>query len=217
MYPHQGMGMLTVAHCTQAVVWIRVMGSHELLSEVEGQVHWVRGKLPTPRELLRILAASANRNQPIRGMCCLRRSWACIQAMGAGRNAFAARTRLEMQGTGMAAHAVVHGVYAEVHHKTSSAAHSPSVLLCCHTANGETLMARRFGVSKVHLALVVCMGGSDVQVSQEVLLVGSVLEVLDDARAVVLALDGWPASGRQMNDNGSPSAVAQRRVGFLAA
>jgi hypothetical protein len=61
------------------------------------------------------------------------------------------------------------------------------------------------------------MGGCDVQVSQEVLLVGSVLEVLDDARAVVLALDGWPATGRQMNDNGSPSVVAQRRVGFLAA
>ena len=209
--------MLTVARCTQAVVWIKVMGSHELLSEVEGQVRWVQGKLPTPRELLRILAASANRSQPIHGMCYSRRSWACIQAMGAGRNAFAARTRLGMQGTGMTAHVVVHGVYAEVHRKTSSAAHSPSVLLCGHTANGERLMARRFGVSKVHLALVVCMGGCDGQVSQEVLLVGSVLEALGDARAVVLALDGLPASGRQMNDNGSPSAVAQRRVGFLAA
>jgi hypothetical protein len=209
--------MLTVARCTQAVVWIQVMGSHELLSEVEDQVHWVRGKVPTPRELLRILAASASRNQPIRGMCYSRRSWAYIQATGAGRNAFAARTRLEMQGTGMAAHVVVHGVYAEVHHKTSSAAHSSSVLLCGHTANGERLMVRSSGVSKMHLALVACMGGCDVQVSQEVLLVGSVLEVLDDARAVVLALDGWPASGRQMNDNGSPSVVAQRRVGFLAA
>lgn len=92
------------------------MGSHEHLSEVEDQVRWVQGKLPNPRELLRILAASANRNQPIHGMYYSRRSWACIQAMGAGRSAFAARTPLEMQGMGMAAHAVVHGVYAEVHH-----------------------------------------------------------------------------------------------------
>jgi hypothetical protein len=175
MSPHQGVGVLTVARYTQAAVWTQAVGSHEPLSEVEDQVRWVRGKLPTPRELLRILAASANRNQPIHGMCYSKRSWACIQATGAGRNAFAARIRLVMQGTGMAGHVVVHGIYAEVRHRTSSAAHSPSVLLCCHTANGEKLMVRRPGVSKVHPALVACMDGCDVQVSQEVLLVGSVL------------------------------------------
>lgn len=166
--------MLTVVRCTQAVVWIQVTGSHELLSAVEDQLCSVQGTLPIPRELLPILVVIANRSLPIHGMYYSRRSWACIQVMGAGHNASAARARLEMQGTGTAAR-VVRGVYAEAHHKMSSVAHLPFVHLGRRTANEEKPVVRRLEVSNVHLASVGCMGEVGGRAFQEVLLACSVL------------------------------------------
>lgn len=149
------------------------MGLHERLSVVEGQVHWVRGMLPIPRELLQILVASANKSPPIHGMCYSRHSWACIQAMGVGRNVFAARARLEMQGTSMAAR-VLHGVYAEARHRTDSVARS-IFFLCCHTASGERLAVHNFEANTTPLFVVVCRDWCDVLASQEVLPVCNVL------------------------------------------
>lgn len=181
-------GMLTVAHCTQAVVWIQVMGSHEHLS-VEDQAHWVQGTLPIPRELLRILVVNANRSPPTHGMYYSSHSSACIQVMGAGRNVFAVRARLEMQGTSMAAR-VMHGVYAEVRHMTNSIAQLSFVAHGCHIANEETLVVHNSEASMALLFLAACMGWCNVLASQEVLLVCSVLKVPADARAME-ALSGW--------------------------
>jgi hypothetical protein len=149
------------------------MGLHERLSVVEGQVRWVQGTLPIPRELLQILVASANKSPPIHGMYYSRHSWACIQVMGAGHNVFAARARLEMQGTNMAAR-VVHGVYAEVRHMTDNVDRSIS-FLCCHTASEERLVAHNFEASTALLFEVVCRDWCDVLASQEVQPVCNVL------------------------------------------
>lgn len=178
-------------------------------------MHWVQGTLPIPRELLQIPVASANRSPPIHGMCYSRRSWACIQVMGAGHNVFAVRARLEMQGTNIAAR-VVHGVDAEVHHMTGSVARS-IFFLCYHTASVERLAAHNFEASTALLSEVVCRDWGDELASQEVLPVCNVPQVLADARAVEAALSGWMVSDRRASENGSPSVVVQRRVEFLAA
>jgi hypothetical protein len=136
-------------------------------------VHCVQGTLPIPRELLQILVASANKSPPIHGMYYSRRSWACIQVMGVGRNVFAARARLEMQGTNMAAR-VVHGVYAEAPHMTGSVARS-IVVLCCHTASGERLAVHNFEASTALLYEGVCMDCCNVLAFQEGLPVCNVL------------------------------------------
>lgn len=208
--------MLTIARCTQAVVWIQVMGSRECLSAVEGQVRLAQGTLPIPRELLQTLVVSANRTPPIHGMCYSRRSSACIQVMGAEHSVSAARAQPVMQGTSMAAR-VVHDVYAELRHKQCSVARSVFAALCCHIANGERLVARGSLVSKAPPTLVVCTEWCDVLAFQEVLPACSVLEVLADARAVEAALRGWTANDQRESENGSPSVVVQRRVEFLAA
>lgn len=186
--------MLTVARCTQAVVWNQVVGLHERLSVEEVRVRWVQGKLPTPRELLQTLVVSANRNPPIHGMYYSKHSWACIQVMGAGRSVVvAARAQLEMQGTSTAAR-VVHDVYAEARHMTSSVAQLSFVAHDCHIANEEILVAHNSEASTALLILAVCMGWCDVLASQEVPLVCNVLWVLADARAVEVALSGWKVS-----------------------
>ena len=154
--------MLTVARCTQAVVWIQVVGPHEPLSAGEVQVHLVQGTLPVPRELLQILVVSANRNPPIHGMCYSRHSLACIRVMGAGHSIFAVRARLEMQGTSMAAR-VVHDVYAEVLHTTSNVARAAFLHLYFHIASVEKL-DHSAGENMALLIEVAYKGQSDVVV-----------------------------------------------------
>lgn len=149
------------------------MGSHERRFVLEDQVHWVQGTLPIPRELLQTLVASVNKSQPIHGMCCSRRSWVCIQVMGAGHNVFAARARLEMQGTSMAAY-VAHDVYAEARHRTDSDARS-TFCLCYHTASEERLAVHNFEANTARLPEVMCRCWCDVLASPEVLPVYNVL------------------------------------------
>lgn len=60
------------------------------------------------------------------------------------------------------------------------------------------------------------MGASGGLAFLKVLLVCSVLWVYVDARAVDVALRGWRANDQRASENGSPSAVVQRRVEFLA-
>lgn len=166
-------GILTIARCTQAVVWCQVTALHEHLSAVEGQGHWVQGTLPVPGELLQILVVSANKSPPIHGMYYSRRSSACIQAMGAGHSVFAAGARPEMQGMSMVSR-VVRGVYAEARHMTGSGAHSTSVL-CRHTVNEERLAVHNSGVSMALLSEMECMDCCGALASQEVLPVCNML------------------------------------------
>lgn len=175
----------------------------------------LQGRLPVPRELRQIPVVNANRSPPIHGMYYSRRSSACIQVMGAEHNVSAVRVRPETQGTSTIAR-VVHGAYVEFRHMEDSVARSTFVALCCHTANGEKLAAHNSWASKALLTWVVCMGASGGLASLEVLLVCSVLWVYVDARAVEVALRGWRANDQRASENGSPSAVVQRRVEFLA-
>ena len=135
--------------------------------------------------------------------------------MGVGRNVFAARARLEMQGTSMAAR-VVHGMYAEARHMAGSVARLV-FFLCYHTATEERREARNFEASTALLSEVAYMDWRDVLAFQEVLLVCNVLQVLVDARAVEVVLSGWRASDRRVSENGSPPVVVQPRVEFLTA
>jgi hypothetical protein len=74
----------------------------------------------------------------------------------------------------MAARAV-HGVYAEVHHMTSSVAQLSFVAHDYHIATEETLVVHNSEASTALLFLAAYMGWCDVLASQEVLLVCSVL------------------------------------------
>lgn len=94
--------------------------------------------------------------------------------MGAGRNVFAARARLEMQGTGMAAR-VVRGVYAEARHMTTGSVAQSIFVLCCHIASEEKLVVHNSEASTALLSEVVCRDWCDVLASQEVLPVCNVL------------------------------------------
>lgn len=112
--------MLTVARCTRAAVWTRVMGL-PAVSEVEDQLWKALHTLPSPRELLPNLVAIVDGTLLIRGMeCCLMHSLAYSQVTGLGRKTFAVRARLEIQGT----NTVVHGGggvgYAEVPHNNAA-------------------------------------------------------------------------------------------------
>lgn len=122
----------------------------------------VQGTLPVPRELLQILAVSANRSLLIHGMCYSRHSLARILVMGAERSAFAVRVRQEMQGTSMAAR-VVHDVYAEVPHMTSSVAHAAFLHLYGHIANAERSV-HSAGENRVLLIGAGCKGQSAVAI-----------------------------------------------------
>lgn len=141
--------------------------------------------------------------------------------MGAERSVSAARARPEMQGTSMAAR-VVRGVYVELRHMKSSVARSLFVALCCHTVNGERLAAHNSWANRALPTWAACRGGRGVLAFREVLLVCNVRWVLGDARAVEVALRvlralrGWRANDQRASENGSPSAVVQRRVEFLA-
>jgi hypothetical protein len=125
--------------------------------------------LPSPRELLQNLVVTANKSLPIHGMYYSTHNLVCIQVTGAGHNAFAARARLEMQGTGMAAREK-HGVDAEVLHMTNSADRLVSVDLGCRIVNGAIWEVRNAEENGVHRVEVVCMDWCGVLVFQEALL-----------------------------------------------